>query len=153
MTKELGPKERCFALNGLVCLVQAIEGKYTTVDLRNESSVYGRIDSVDAFMNIGMSSAVFINGKGEKHKFDNFFIQARNLRYVHIPEEVPIIGAIERQLGKIVNPGRGTGTKGRGQSFKVKRAVKNQQETLAIIGKLREERLKKEHEQKDKESV
>ncbi|KAG8298522.1 U7 snRNA-associated Sm-like protein LSm10 [Homalodisca vitripennis] len=150
MTKQLGPREKFFALNGLVCLVQSLEGKYTTVDLRNESSVYGRIEDVDVFMNISMSAAVFINGKGEKYKFDNFFIQARNVRYVHIPDEVPIIGAIERQLGKIINPGRGKSFKEREKSFKVRRAAKKQQETLAMIGKMKEERLKKEREEKEK---
>lgn len=39
-------------------------------------------------MNITMTDAVFINGKGEKHKFDHFFIQSRNVLYVHIPDEV-----------------------------------------------------------------
>jgi len=41
-------KERFFLYNGLVCLVQSLEGKYTTVDLRNESCVTGKIEQVDA---------------------------------------------------------------------------------------------------------
>jgi hypothetical protein len=40
-------KERFYLFNGLVCLVQSLEGKYTTVDLRNESCVTGKIDQVD----------------------------------------------------------------------------------------------------------
>jgi len=41
-------KEKHFLFNGLVCLVQSLEGKYTTVDLRNESCVTGKIEQVDA---------------------------------------------------------------------------------------------------------
>jgi hypothetical protein len=41
-------QEKYFLYNGLVCLVQSLEGRYTTVDLRNESSVTGKIEQVDA---------------------------------------------------------------------------------------------------------
>lgn len=48
MSTPFGPQERFLSLNGLVCLAQSLEGKYTTVDLRNEISVYGQIEDVDA---------------------------------------------------------------------------------------------------------
>lgn len=47
MSEEFGPKEKFLALNGLVCLVQSLKGKRTIVDLRNETSVHGRIEDVD----------------------------------------------------------------------------------------------------------
>lgn len=40
-------REKFYLFNSLVILAQGVEGKYTTVDLRNESSVSGRIDLVD----------------------------------------------------------------------------------------------------------
>ena len=40
-------KEKFEIYNGLVCLAQGIEGSFTTVDLRNESSVTGKIEQVD----------------------------------------------------------------------------------------------------------
>ncbi|XP_054273263.1 U7 snRNA-associated Sm-like protein LSm10 [Macrosteles quadrilineatus] len=144
MTKELGPRERFFALNGLVCLVQSMEGKTTTVDLRNESSIYGKIDDVDAFMNINMSDAVLISGCGKKYKFENYYVQARNVRYVHIPQEVKIIKSIERQLGNFLNPRRGRPSEESKKSFKARRAARKQQETIAMIEKMKEDRLKKE---------
>jgi hypothetical protein len=39
-------------------------------------------------MNIVMSEAVFIDARGAQYPFDTFFIHARNIRYVHIPDEV-----------------------------------------------------------------
>jgi hypothetical protein len=40
-------REKFNLFNGLLCLVQSLEGKYTTVDLRNESCVTGKIEQVD----------------------------------------------------------------------------------------------------------
>jgi hypothetical protein len=42
-------------------------------------------------MNIVMSEAVFIDTRGAQYPFDSFFIHARNIRYVHIPDEVCFI--------------------------------------------------------------
>lgn len=39
-------------------------------------------------MNIVMSEAIFIDARGAEHPFHSFFIHARNIRYVHIPDEV-----------------------------------------------------------------
>jgi hypothetical protein len=43
-------REKFFLYNGLVCLVQSLEGKYTTVDLRNESCVTGKVEQVDGYV-------------------------------------------------------------------------------------------------------
>lgn len=40
------------------------------------------------FMNVEMSHVLFRDASGKPHLFDNFFIHARNLRYVHIPPQV-----------------------------------------------------------------
>lgn len=40
-------RERALATKTLVSLVQGLEGKVTTVDFRDETSVTGKIDSVD----------------------------------------------------------------------------------------------------------
>lgn len=43
-------REKFFLINGLVCLVQGLEGRCTTVDLRNESCVTGKIEQVDGYV-------------------------------------------------------------------------------------------------------
>lgn len=48
MADCLTSREKFFSLNGLVCLSQALEGEYTVIDLRNESSVTGKIEQVDS---------------------------------------------------------------------------------------------------------
>jgi hypothetical protein len=42
-------------------------------------------------MNIVMSEAVFIDTRGNEYEFHSFFIHARNIRYVHIPDQVCFI--------------------------------------------------------------
>lgn len=39
-------------------------------------------------MNITMTNVVFINQQGNMQPFDCLLIQARNIRYIHIPESV-----------------------------------------------------------------
>lgn len=39
-------------------------------------------------MNISLTSAVFCDPQGHEYAFEYLFVQARNIRYVHIPETV-----------------------------------------------------------------
>lgn len=93
--------ERALSCKTLVCLVQALESKKTTVELRNETSVHGTIDLVDGYMNVHMSNVKFTSATGETRLFDNFFVQGRQIRFVQIPDDVNIAEAIERRLATI----------------------------------------------------
>ncbi|XP_068121551.1 U7 snRNA-associated Sm-like protein LSm10 isoform X2 [Hyperolius riggenbachi] len=105
-------KERTIAENSLVILLQGLHGLVTSVDLRDESSARGVVINVDAFMNIRLEKVTYTDRWGKDSKLDDLFINGRNVRYVHIPEEVDIIQTIEGQLKKIQNV-RGFGGKGR----------------------------------------
>ncbi|XP_063810451.1 U7 snRNA-associated Sm-like protein LSm10 isoform X1 [Pseudophryne corroboree] len=105
-------KERTIAENSLVILLQGLTGHVTTIDLRNESSATGAIVNVDAFMNIRLAKVTYRDRRGEEAKLDDLFITGRNVRYVHIPDEVDIIHTIEEQLTMIQSV-RGFGGKGR----------------------------------------
>lgn len=39
-------------------------------------------------MNLSLVKAVYCDSQGNEYFFDNLFVQARNIRYVHIPETV-----------------------------------------------------------------
>lgn len=39
-------------------------------------------------MNLSFSKAVYCDTQGNEYYFENLFVQARNIRYVHIPENV-----------------------------------------------------------------
>lgn len=79
-------KEQFMIYNTLSCLVKSLEGYYTTIDLRNESSVAGLVAKVDGFMNIELEDVVYLDSYGGRHYFNQFFVRHRNIRYVHIPE-------------------------------------------------------------------
>lgn len=100
-----GGRERAVSERTLVCLLQAVQGHSTTVELRNESSVEGLIENVDGFMNISMTDVKFSKQSGREvirvMHFPTMFIQGRQIRYVHIPDFIDMRKAIEEQLKKI----------------------------------------------------
>ena len=82
----------------LACLLPSLRNKRTTVELRNESFVTGRVGKMsnnvhdnevlgydqvvqtDGFMNITMAEVTFTDALGNKSKFDSFFVQSRLIR-------------------------------------------------------------------------
>ncbi|KAJ6663387.1 hypothetical protein lerEdw1_009466 [Lerista edwardsae] len=91
-------KERTISENSLVILLQGLHGRVTTVELRDESVAVGRIVNVDAFMNIRLAEATFTDRCGRSSWLADLFVTGRNVRYVHIPDDVDIRTAIEQQL-------------------------------------------------------
>ena len=97
-------RERATSERTLVCLLQAVQGHRTIVELRNESSAEGLIDNVDGFMNISMSDVKFSKQNGQEvMDFPTMFIQGKQIRYVQIPDVIDMRKAIEEQLTKIGN--------------------------------------------------
>lgn len=94
-------KERTIAENSLVILLQGLCGRVTTVELRDESAATGRVTSVDAFMNVRLAEVTFTDRQGAVSQLDELFVTGRNIRYVHIPDEVDIRATIEEQLQAI----------------------------------------------------
>jgi len=63
-------------LNSLTILLKGLENKVTTIELRNESSVRGRIDNVDYLMNVTLTDAVVFSLDGQQLMMcEEFFIQ------------------------------------------------------------------------------
>lgn len=85
-------------------------------------------------MNITMTQVVFINQRLQRHPFDTFHVQARNIRLIHIPDKFDVGDEVRRLLDNW--SGRGQGRKPRAakvgavRTFKGKRANANQQQTL-----------------------
>ncbi|KAJ6631756.1 U7 snRNA-associated Sm-like protein LSm10, partial [Pseudolycoriella hygida] len=72
--------------NELVIVPHLLKNKNTIIDLRNETSVAGTIDDVDGYMNVAMRNAVFLDQRNKQHSFESYFIPARTIRYIHLPE-------------------------------------------------------------------
>lgn len=121
-------RECYFFHNHLTGIVKKIENYYTTIDLRNESCVTGKIVHVDGYMNIDLEDAIFYDVRGTEIPFQSFFIRARNIRYVHIPLELSITDLMQSIGQKVRRPKIKTK-----RSFKTKRAQRRQQELLVEL--------------------
>ncbi|XP_058790455.1 U7 snRNA-associated Sm-like protein LSm10 [Phymastichus coffea] len=130
-------KERHLLYNTLAILLKAVEGERTTVDLRNEACIYGTVEQADGFMNILMKNCIFTDPKGDSFKYEIFFVQARNIRQVHIPAHIRILPSIKEQLEKVSRrPVKNIPT----HSLRSKRITRNQAEGLAAVKKILEDR-------------
>lgn len=128
--------------NSLLCLAQAVTGSYTTIDLRNDSFISGKIEQVDGYMNIVISDSLFTDACGNEFYYDLFFVKERNIRYIHLPEEISIAEAIERKVNPVqIKPKRKLPT-----SFKGKKLMARQLETLARVKQIKLERENKKAE-------
>ncbi|XP_063634569.1 U7 snRNA-associated Sm-like protein LSm10 [Cydia splendana] len=125
-------KEQFFYHNTLLCLVKALEGQNITVDLRHDSHVCGEVILVDGYMNISFGTAVFVDAKGNEFAYDNLFIQGRNIRYVHIPENMAARDTIKTELLKVAPKPRNQNEQVR-KSRKAKKALKLHMETVARL--------------------
>uniref|UniRef100_A0A8C4DJ85 LSM10, U7 small nuclear RNA associated n=1 Tax=Dicentrarchus labrax TaxID=13489 RepID=A0A8C4DJ85_DICLA len=92
---------RTIAENSMVVLLQGLQGQVTTVDLKNESTARGRVVNVDAFMNIRLDNVLYRDRRGQLTQLQDLFITGRNVRYVHIPDNVDIMKTIQSQLARI----------------------------------------------------
>ncbi|XP_076237163.1 U7 snRNA-associated Sm-like protein LSm10 [Calliopsis andreniformis] len=142
-------QERYYYFNSLAILLKAVENEQTTVDLRNEASVFGTVKHTDAYMNIVMRDCVFTDPRGNSRSYDMFFVQARNIRFVHIPPKIRIIPAIKEQIQHLSYKKEFKYTK---CTFKRKRAEEKQREGLAAVEKILEERKKLEENPNENET-
>ncbi|ELU05300.1 hypothetical protein CAPTEDRAFT_181174 [Capitella teleta] len=98
MSKVAG-KEKAVSLNTLLCLLQGCVGRCTTIELRNDDSILGTIDHVDIQMNVFLSTITFTRAKtGQQSQLDKLYVQGKNIRYVHIPDDMDMMACIEGQV-------------------------------------------------------
>ncbi|XP_068629222.1 U7 snRNA-associated Sm-like protein LSm10 [Battus philenor] len=125
-------KEKFHFHNTLLCLVKSLQGQTITVDLRNDTYVCGVVLLVDGYMNISFSNAVYCDPQGNEFSFENLFIQSRNIRYIHIPENVSVLANIKKEVSK-ENKTKSSG-KPTEKSRKAKKALQRHLETVASLG-------------------
>ncbi|KAI5634792.1 LSM domain-containing protein [Phthorimaea operculella] len=123
-------REKFYYHNTLLCLVKSCQDKNVTVDLRNDSYVCGKVESVDGFMNISFIGAVYCDPQGNEYAFENLFIHGRNIRYVHIPENVSILNAVRNEVVKAKKEPIEKPVK---KSRKAQKALKQHMQTVASL--------------------
>ena len=58
----------------------------------------GRLDKVDEKMNITMSNVVYRDIDDTETKFSLFYIQGKNVRFIHIPDDIDMLEAIRSHV-------------------------------------------------------
>uniref|UniRef100_A0A8D8GDM6 U7 snRNA-associated Sm-like protein LSm10 n=1 Tax=Culex pipiens TaxID=7175 RepID=A0A8D8GDM6_CULPI len=130
MSRMTDKKERYNSFNDLTALTQCLVDRNILIDLRNETSVAGKITNVDGFMNISMENVVYIDELGKQFRMDEFMIYPRYIRYIHIPKELEIKPVLEQHFANL-SGARKQQQKPVRRTYKMKRAQQNQLETLA----------------------
>uniref|UniRef100_A0A1Q3FCA6 Sm domain-containing protein n=1 Tax=Culex tarsalis TaxID=7177 RepID=A0A1Q3FCA6_CULTA len=122
-------KERYNSFNDLTALTQCLVDRNILIDLRNETSVAGKITDVDGFMNISMQNVVYIDELGKQFRMEEFMIYPRYIRYIHIPEELEIKPVLEQHFANLSGVRKQQQQPTR-RTYKMKRAQQNQLQTL-----------------------
>jgi small nuclear ribonucleoprotein (snRNP)-like protein len=98
------PKDKALLCNTIIGIIKACEGKCIQIDLRNEIHVVGKIEAVSSDMNVTMSNAWLtvpfssIRNNHNSIKYSQITIRGSNIRFVHVPDEVDMIEALQNQI-------------------------------------------------------
>jgi len=87
----------------LVCLLQALVGQRIRVELRNETDLRGKLESVSPDMTMRLFALTELPPRGRKRRVESLTVPGKQIRYVHIPDSVDIgrtLDAYERKLVK-----------------------------------------------------
>lgn len=94
--------ERESSSKTLTSLLQSLEGERTVVELRNDSVIVGVINNVDSNMNIELVDVSFNRNRfGIERSYEKFFVAAKHIRYVHIPDHINIAETLEKRLNTL----------------------------------------------------
>lgn len=100
-------RQKAFNYNTLIGILKACEGKTVQIDLRNEMHIYGKVESVFSEMNITLSNAHLIPPSFKpdplvKSNLPKYYseitIRGKNVRFVHVPDDVDMISALQKQM-------------------------------------------------------
>lgn len=142
--------EKFMLANTLNSIPLLLEGRAVLIDLRNETSVAGRIADVDGFMNVSLEEAVFIDRHGLQYPFDQFMVRDRMIRQIHLPPDFKV----EKELREFVKHGlhkkRPKLRENAKRTFKMKRAQTRHKEILHEIAK---GKLEKRESEKASETI
>ncbi|KFM74809.1 U7 snRNA-associated Sm-like protein LSm10, partial [Stegodyphus mimosarum] len=119
----MAARERAISSKTLISTIEALEGKKAKIEFRDDTKVEGKVESVDAYMNVHMTDVLFIAASGEEKKMKSHLCQGKFIRFIHFPDDAddPIEMTRRRleelarmPVGRGRGRGRGRGGRGRG---------------------------------------
>lgn len=97
-------RERALSARTLICLLQTLIDEQACIELRDDCTVDGTVVNVDAFMNVELRDVILkkprhvLSDEFDEQTFDYFFVKGTRVRYVHLPDHIDPIKAIERKV-------------------------------------------------------
>mmetsp|Transcript_21853 Transcript_21853/g.36179 ORF Transcript_21853/g.36179 Transcript_21853/m.36179 type:complete len:142 (-) Transcript_21853:774-1199(-) len=83
------PAKRRHQRQSLNILIQSLTDMEIVVELRNEASLFGRLENCDEYMNLQMANVRWIDSlEGLRFFHELVFINGRQIRYIQIPDSV-----------------------------------------------------------------
>ncbi|XP_020814986.1 U7 snRNA-associated Sm-like protein LSm10 [Drosophila serrata] len=141
--QQFSAREKYLVSNTLNCWPVMLQGHSVLIDLHNETSVAGIIDTADGHMTCELSKVVFIDRNGGQHLFDHFMVRNRMIRQIHIPNDLDVEQELRQAMERGVLRRKRIETKGGKRTFKQKRAEMRHKETLLMISQQKEAEKKK----------
>ncbi|KAH8252966.1 hypothetical protein KR032_002821 [Drosophila birchii] len=142
--QQFSAREKYLVSNTLNCWPVMLQGHSVLIDLHNETSVAGIIDTADGHMTCELSNVVFIDRNGGQHPFDHFMVRNRMIRQIHIPTDLDVEQELRQAMERGVLRRKRVETKGGKRTFKQKRAEMRHMETLQMISQQREAEKKQD---------
>ena len=75
----------------LAIVLASLQGIRVAIELKNDIEITGVIEETDNNMNLTLNTVRQLHPSGTVLEMDISFIQGSNIRYVHIPPQIPIV--------------------------------------------------------------
>lgn len=97
-------KERFFFYNTLACMLSGAIGNDITIDMKNETNIFGLLKSCDGYMNMIIADAVLTSRHGDITRAELVNIKGSNVRYVHMPPQLNPVTIMTSELKRAQAP-------------------------------------------------
>ena len=98
-------REKAISCKTLICFLESLVGQRISIELKDDSSLFGLLTSVDIHMNCHLvhvtlikPQSIFVSKKVTKQHFQDFFLKGNRIRFVEIPDSVDPVKNIQEQL-------------------------------------------------------
>ena len=79
----------------LLCFVKALAGLHVVVELRYDTIIRGKLDSIDDQMNLTLTGVSMQPLQGRGQNLDFLYVKGRHIRYIHLPGSLDACKVVE----------------------------------------------------------
>ena len=87
----------------LAVVLTSLQGHQIIFELKNDTEVHGKIDSVGHGMDTYLSGARVIDSRGTVYEHEILFVSGVSIRYVHLPPDINITSHLSAYMRHFEN--------------------------------------------------